>query len=75
MALRGHSDLSRATSMEEAVALGQRLAMPGDTVLLSPACSSFDMFTSYSHRGDVFAEAVRKLQSDKQSPVQGASHG
>lgn len=74
-ALRGHSDLSRAPSMEEAVTLGHRLAMPGDTVLLSPACSSFDMFTSYSHRGDVFAEAVRKLQSGKESLGQGTSHG
>jgi UDP-N-acetylmuramoylalanine--D-glutamate ligase len=36
-------------------------AHPGDAVLLSPACASFDMFRNYGHRGDVFAEAARGL--------------
>lgn len=51
----------RASSMEEAVEVAQRLAKYGDAVLLSPACSSFDMFKSYAHRGDVFANAVSRL--------------
>jgi len=49
-------------SMEEAVMAAHRAAMPGDTVLLSPACASFDMFRDYGHRGDVFAAAVHQLE-------------
>lgn len=51
--------LERAGSMDEAVTRALRLARPGDAVLLSPACSSFDMFSSYAERGDAFAAAVR----------------
>ena len=50
--------LVRAGSMEEAVAAAAKLARAGDAVLLSPACSSFDMFRDYKHRGDVFIAAV-----------------
>lgn len=50
-----------ADSMEEAVALGYRQAKKGDTVLLSPACASFDMFDSYEDRGNTFKSIVRKL--------------
>ena len=53
--------LSRASSMERAVFKAHESAGPGDVVLLSPACSSFDMFRSYAHRGDVFRRAVAKL--------------
>lgn len=53
----------RAATMEEAVASACGLAQPGDAVLLSPACSSFDMFTSYAHRGEVFARSVLELPS------------
>lgn len=49
-------------SLEEAVALADRLARPGDTVLLAPGCASFDMFRSYAHRGEEFAAAVRRLK-------------
>ncbi len=51
----------RATSMEAAVTRSQEFARRGDAVLLSPACSSFDMFRDYKHRGDEFARAVRSL--------------
>lgn len=50
-----------APNMQAAVAAAARAAKTGDTVLLSPACASLDMFRDYSHRGDVFAEAVRGL--------------
>jgi UDP-N-acetylmuramoylalanine--D-glutamate ligase len=50
-----------AVSMQEAVFAAARAAHAGDTVLLSPACASFDMFRDYGHRGDVFAAAVREL--------------
>jgi UDP-N-acetylmuramoylalanine--D-glutamate ligase len=53
--------IERAGSMEEAVSIAARLAQPGDAVLLSPACSSFDMFESYKARGDAFCAAVRAL--------------
>jgi UDP-N-acetylmuramoylalanine--D-glutamate ligase len=53
--------VERATSMDDAVARAERLARPGDAVLLSPACSSFDMFRDYHDRGQAFARAVRAL--------------
>ena len=53
--------LLRAGSMEEAVAQARAQAQPGDVVLLSPACASFDMFRNYPHRGEVFAGCVRKM--------------
>ena len=51
----------RVRSMEEAVKTAAALATTGDTVLLAPACSSFDMFRSYAERGDVFQRAVSSL--------------
>ncbi|MEJ2326447.1 MAG: UDP-N-acetylmuramoyl-L-alanine--D-glutamate ligase, partial [Chromatiaceae bacterium] len=47
--------------MAEAVRLAGSAAQPGDCVLLSPACASFDMFDNYEHRGRVFAAAVERL--------------
>ncbi len=47
------------TVMEQAVNAARELALPGDTVLLSPACASFDQFRSYADRGEAFAKAVR----------------
>jgi UDP-N-acetylmuramoylalanine--D-glutamate ligase len=51
----------RAASMHEAVQAAARLANRGDTVLLSPACASQDMFRDYKHRGELFARAAREL--------------
>jgi UDP-N-acetylmuramoylalanine--D-glutamate ligase len=51
----------RCASLETAVERAAKLARPGDAVLLSPACASFDMFRDYRHRGQVFAAAVRRL--------------
>lgn len=53
--------VERAESLEEAVRLAGGKAQSGDTVLLSPACASLDMFRDYTHRGAVFAAAVQEL--------------
>jgi UDP-N-acetylmuramoylalanine--D-glutamate ligase len=55
----------RAADMTEAVRRAFELAQPGDAVLLSPACSSFDMFKGYAERGDRFAEAALALKKEK----------
>jgi len=62
VALNGVCTLENAATMVQAVQAAQRAARPGDAVLLSPACASFDMFRDYAHRGDEFAAAVRDLQ-------------
>ena len=49
-------------SLDEAVEACRRLAVSGDAVLLSPCCASFDLFTSYENRGELFKEAVRNLE-------------
>ena len=54
-----------ADDMEVAVEKAARAAKAGDTVLLSPACASLDMFKDYAHRGEVFANAVNKLSGDR----------
>ncbi|HBH39443.1 MAG TPA: UDP-N-acetylmuramoyl-L-alanine--D-glutamate ligase [Curvibacter sp.] len=53
-----------AASLPEAVGLAQVQAQPGDAVLLSPACASFDMFKDYAHRARVFVEAVQALADE-----------
>ena len=54
-------DRVQAADMDEAVGRAAELALPGDRVLLSPACASFDMFSGYAQRGDRFMQAVRRL--------------
>lgn len=56
------AEIVEARSMAEAIAQCHRLAQPGDTVLLSPACASFDLFRNYEHRGDSFREEVLALK-------------
>lgn len=53
--------VERAATMEEAVEKSLALAEPGDAVLLSPACASFDMFRNYEHRAQVYVDAVKGL--------------
>lgn len=59
------TDLHRASTFEEAVEAAVSLARPGDTVLLSPACASFDMFRSYKDRGDAFKRLLAKLIAEQ----------
>jgi UDP-N-acetylmuramoylalanine--D-glutamate ligase len=60
-ALHGVSTTETCASLEDAVKTAARAAKPGDTVLLSPACASLDMFRDYTHRGAVFTQAVKEL--------------
>ena len=60
-ALEGACECRFADSLEGAVEMAAALARPGDTVLLSPACASLDMFRDYAHRGRVFVAAVQRL--------------
>jgi UDP-N-acetylmuramoylalanine--D-glutamate ligase len=61
--LGGLTDMAVAKDMEEAVKLSYQSARKGEVVLLSPACSSFDMFKDYKERGRVFKEAVFRIRN------------
>lgn len=58
---QGFTDCVIAQTIENAVVMAAKIAEPGDVVLLSPACSSFDQFNDYKHRGEVFKNEVKKL--------------
>jgi UDP-N-acetylmuramoylalanine--D-glutamate ligase len=60
-AIAGRCAVADAESLEEAVRAAASAAAPGDTVLLAPACASFDMFKNYVHRGEVFRRSVQAL--------------
>jgi UDP-N-acetylmuramoylalanine--D-glutamate ligase len=65
-ALAGVLPVEAAATMEEAVARASAMAQAGDAVVLSPACSSFDMFRNYEHRAEVFRAAVNQLVSGRE---------
>lgn len=60
--IKGRVRILHARNMDEAVSLAFDAARPGDSVLLSPACASFDMFDGYEHRGRMFTAAVEGLE-------------
>ncbi|NOZ54644.1 MAG: UDP-N-acetylmuramoyl-L-alanine--D-glutamate ligase [Gammaproteobacteria bacterium] len=61
--LFGVVQVELTTTLDAAVRLAGELSMPGESVILSPACASFDMFKDYQHRGDTFVRAVKGIQS------------
>ncbi|ADC89903.1 UDP-N-acetylmuramoylalanine/D-glutamate ligase [Thermocrinis albus DSM 14484] len=60
-AWKGCTQVSLASSLDEAIRMAQREAKPGDILLFSPACSSFDMFSNYEERGETFKKLVREI--------------
>jgi UDP-N-acetylmuramoylalanine--D-glutamate ligase len=56
--------LEETQSVATAVRRAAELAAPGDVVLLSPACASFDLFKNYEDRGRQFAQAVKKISAE-----------
>ncbi|MFQ5431046.1 MAG: UDP-N-acetylmuramoyl-L-alanine--D-glutamate ligase [Nitrospinota bacterium] len=60
-ALGDYADVFRAADMADAVRKGASVSKPGDTVLLSPACASFDMYKNFEERGEIFSRAVAAL--------------
>lgn len=61
----GFQEIVEVDSIEEAVLAAHRIAQPGEVVLLSPACASWDMFKDYEERGDLFCRAVMALGEDE----------
>jgi UDP-N-acetylmuramoylalanine--D-glutamate ligase len=63
-AFDGRAEVAEAASMDEAVRIAAGFAQPGDDVVLSPACASFDWYADYAERGDDFAAAVRRWHEE-----------
>ncbi len=66
--ISGAAPLVEAGAIDRAVTHAARNARPGDTVLLAPACASFDQFDNYEHRGRVFKQLVRALEENQRWP-------
>jgi UDP-N-acetylmuramoylalanine--D-glutamate ligase len=62
--IEGSAPLEHAGTLERAIAMAFEQAAPGDTVLLAPACASFDQFENYEHRGRMFKELVAQLAAE-----------
>jgi UDP-N-acetylmuramoylalanine--D-glutamate ligase len=67
--LAGAVPLERAGTLERAVAAAAQRAVAGETVLLSPACSSFDQFENFAQRGRIFQRLVRALEPANAPPT------
>jgi len=67
--------VERAVTMDDAVARAASGAEPGDTVLLSPGCASFDMFADYKARGEAFRAAVKRLEAAAAAPAADMGEG
>jgi UDP-N-acetylmuramoylalanine--D-glutamate ligase len=65
--LAGAVEIEKVGTLERAVQLASERAQTGDTVLLAPACASFDQFENYEHRGRVFKQLVRQIQQQSSS--------
>jgi UDP-N-acetylmuramoylalanine--D-glutamate ligase len=66
------TNVTTVDSLQEAVSMAASLAVPGDAVLLSPACASFDMFSSYAERGDIFKNSVLAIKNSSARNVEEA---
>ena len=62
--IAGSVPIETVGTIERAITRASEIAQPGDTVLLAPACASFDQFQNYEHRGRVFKQRVRQLQEE-----------
>jgi UDP-N-acetylmuramoylalanine--D-glutamate ligase len=69
--IAGSVGIERVGTLECAVERASRLAQPGDTVLLAPACASFDQFQNYEHRGRVFKQLVHELERQAANATSG----
>lgn len=74
-AVAGAAPVVDAPNLVRAVDLAREKAAPGDVVLLSPACASFDQFKDYRHRGEVFREAVLRIAEEARPPPGGRPAG